>query len=138
VRTQESQLIDFAAQQDVTINSLDARGVYTTALTASDDVHGAPVLSRSAFRAGSMKSSENVMAELANGTGGTFFNNSNDLGAGFKRLTGMPEYVYLLELPLDNIKANGSYHRLKVKVDRSGVEVQARRGYILPKPAKKK
>ncbi|MEO6983215.1 MAG: VWA domain-containing protein, partial [Edaphobacter sp.] len=58
VQTQESQLIDFAAQQDVTINTLDARGVYTTALTASDDVHGAPVLSRSAFRAGSMKSDE--------------------------------------------------------------------------------
>lgn len=138
VLTQESQLIDFAAQENVTISALDARGVYLTALTASDDVHGAPVLSRSEFRAGSMKSVGNVMAELADGTGGTFFHNSNDLDAGFKGLTETPEYVYLLELPLDNIKPNGAYHRLKVKVDRSGVQVQARRGYILPKPAKKK
>ena len=136
VQTQESQLIDLAAQEDVTINAIDARGIYTTALTASDDVHGAPIQSRSEYRAGSMKSDENVMAELANGTGGTFFNNNNDLNAGFKGLTGMPEYVYLLELPLDNIKPNSSYHRLKVKVDRSGVQVQARRGYILPKPMK--
>jgi VWFA-related protein len=138
VLTQESQLIDLAAQEDVTISALDARGIYTTALTASDDVHGAPILSSSQFRAGSMKSVGNVMAELADGTGGNFFNNSNDLGAGFKGLTETPEYVYLLELPLDNIKPNGSYHRLKVKVDRRGVQVQARRGYILPKPAKKK
>ncbi|GGG76889.1 hypothetical protein GCM10011585_19860 [Edaphobacter dinghuensis] len=138
VLTQESQLIDFAAREDVTISALDARGIYITALTASDDVHNAPILSSMAFRAGSMKSSTNVMAELADGTGGNFFNNSNDLGAGFKGLTATPEYVYLLELPLDNIKPNGSYHRLKVKVDRSGVEVRARRGYILPKPAKSK
>ncbi|MDW5267100.1 MULTISPECIES: VWA domain-containing protein [Acidobacteriaceae] len=138
VLTQESQLIDFAAQEDVTISALDARGIYTTALTASDDVHGAPILSASEFRAGSMRSVGNVMAELADGTGGNFFNNSNDLDAGFKGLTATPEYVYLLELPLDNIKPNGSYHRLKVKVDRSGVQVHARRGYILPKPMKKK
>lgn len=138
VLTQESQLIDFAAQEDVTISALDARGIYTTGLTASDDVHGAPILSSSEFRAGSMRSVGNVMAELADGTGGNFFNNSNDLDAGFKGLTATPEYVYLLELPLDNIKPNGSYHRLKVKVDRSGVRVQARRGYIFPKPSKKK
>lgn len=138
VLTQESQLIDFAAQEDVTISALDARGIYTTALTASDDVHGAPILSSMEFHANSTKLSTNVMAELADGTGGTFFNTSNDLGAGFKGLTQTPEYVYLLELPLDNIKPNDSYHRLKVKVDRSGVQVQARRGYIVPKPAKKK
>lgn len=138
VLTQESQLIDFATREDVTISALDARGIYTTALTASDDVHGAPLLSSSQFRAGSMRSGGNVMAELADGTGGNFFNNSNDLGAGFKGLTETPEYVYLLELPLDHIKANGSYHRLKVKVDQSDVNVQARRGYILPKPRKNK
>ncbi len=85
-----------------------------------------------------MKATENVMAELADGTGGTFFNNSNDLDAGFKRLAETPHSAYLLELPLDNIKPNGAYHRLKVKVDRSDVQVQARRGYILHKPTKNK
>ena len=78
------------------------------------------------------------MGELADGTGGTFFHDNNDLDAGFKAITEEPEVVYTLELPLDGVQANGSYHRLKVKVGREGVEVQAQRGYFMPKPEKPK
>jgi VWFA-related protein len=137
-RTQESQLIDLAAQSNVTISALDARGLYTTSLTASEDVHAAPVATRSEFVAREKRAAENAMGELADGTGGTFFHNSNDLDAGFKALTEAPEVVYVLELSLDDVKANGSYHRLNVKVDREGVELQSRRGYFMPKPAKSK
>jgi len=94
------------------------------------------VATKGEFRAASMKAAENVMAELADGTGGIFFHNSNDLDAGFKALTEAPDVVYVLELSLDNVKPDGSYHRLKVKVDRDGMQVQARRGYVAPKPEK--
>jgi VWFA-related protein len=137
-RTQESQLIDLAAQSNVTISALDARGLYTTSLTASEDVHTAPVATRGEFVAREKRAAENAMGELADGTGGTFFHNSNDLDAGFKALTEAPEIVYVLELSLDGVKADGSYHRLNVKVDREGVELEARRGYFMPKPAKQK
>ena len=76
------------------------------------------------------------MSELANATGGTFLHTSNDLAAEFERLTEAPEVVYLIELSLDNIKPDGTLHRLKVKVDRPGLDIQARRGYYLPKPQK--
>jgi VWFA-related protein len=85
-----------------------------------------------------MNHTESVMAELADGTGGTYFHHNNDLNAGFKGLTAAPECVYLLELSLDGVKQNGSYHRLKVKVDREGAKLQARRGYFIPKPVKAK
>jgi VWFA-related protein len=137
-RTQESQLIDLAAQSNVTISALDARGLYTTSLTASEDVHTAPVATRGEFVAREKRAAENAMGELADGTGGTFFHNSNDLDAGFKALTEAPEIVYVLELSLDGVKADGSYHRLNVKVDREGVDLEARRGYFMPKPAKQK
>ena len=78
------------------------------------------------------------MAELADGTGGTYFHNSNDLEAGFQSLTVAPEYVYLLEISLENLKPDGTYHHLKVKVDRDGLKLQARRGYFAPAPEKKK
>lgn len=65
------------------------------------------------------------MADLAAATGGTFFQNSNDLEAGFKSVMKVPEYVYVLELSLDGVKPDGNYHRLKVKVNRTGVQVQA-------------
>jgi hypothetical protein len=44
-----------------------------------------------------------VMSELADGTGGAFFHNNNDLAAGFKSLTDAPEVVYVLELSLDGV-----------------------------------
>jgi hypothetical protein len=53
------------------------------------------------YRRGSMSLSEDVMAELADGTGGTYFHNSNDLEGGFERLTAAPECLYLLEFSLN-------------------------------------
>jgi hypothetical protein len=52
-------------------------------------------------------------------------------------LTTVPECVYLLQFSSDDAKPDGTYHHQKVKVDRDGVEVQARRGYFAPKPDKK-
>ena len=133
-----SQLMDLAAQSNVTINAIDARGLYTASMTASDDTRGRSPGQVEEYRRDSMRMAEEAMGELADGTGGRFFHNSNDLDAGFMAITEAPEAVYMLELPLDGVKANGSYHRLEVKVDREGMEVQARRGYFIPKPEKRK
>jgi hypothetical protein len=48
------------------------------------------------------------------------------------------EFTCLLELPLDGVKQDGSYHRLKVKVDRDGIQLQSRRGYYMAKTPKNK
>ncbi len=134
---EKSGVLDLAARSNVTISSLDARGLYTTNVDASDR-GGSSTLDlmtgqQSQYHSESMNLSEDVMAEFANGTGGTFFHNSNDLEGGFKNLTQVPECLYLLEISLDNVSADGGYHRLKVKVDRSGLKLEARRGYFAPK-----
>ena len=136
----ESHLLDLSAQSNVTISALDARGLYTTEIDASQHISGSGrvVQIRSDFHRNSATQAENVMAELADGTGGTFFHNSNDLDAGFRRLAEVPECIYLLELSLEDIKPNGSYHRLKIQVDREHVDVETRHGYFAPKPEKKK
>jgi VWFA-related protein len=77
------------------------------------------------------------MSELANGTGGTFFHNSNDLEGGFKSLAQAPEYVYLLEMSVDHVKSDGAFHRLKVKVARDNVKVQSRLAYVALQPSPK-
>ena len=137
-RAEESQIMDFAAQSDVTISALDARGLYTTEIDASERIKGSAqtVQLKSDYRRSSMFTNEAVMAELADGTGGTYFHNSNDLVGGFKRLAAAPEYLYLLEFSIKNVKQNGSYHRLKVEVDRDDLKVRARQGYFAPKPPK--
>jgi VWFA-related protein len=136
----ESQVIDLAAQSNVTVSALDARGVYTTSLAASEHIAGGPgvVQYQSEMKRSSMSSEENPLSEFANGTGGNFFHNSNDLDTGFKRLAEVAEYVYLVEISLDDAKPDGHYHRLKVSVDREGLQLQARQGYFMPKPDKKK
>jgi VWFA-related protein len=122
-------------QSNVTINALDARGLYTGVTDISE--RGAGQIIDSTHLA-AMTRAEDVMAELADGTGGALFHNNNDLVEGFKSLTDAPEVVYVLELSLDGVKPDGSYHRLKVKVDREGLQLQARRGYSAPKLEKNK
>ena len=83
-----------------------------------------------------MPLAEDVMAALANGTGGTYVHNTNDLESGLKDLTSPPEYLYLLKFHAKNLKRNGSYHSLRVTVSRDGVRLYARQGYFAAKPSK--
>ena len=138
--TLKSEVLDIAARANVVINALDARGLYTSNLDASQpgglDPRTASVEDQ--YRQFSMLADENVMAELADGTGGTFLHNNNNLEAGLSTLFAGPAYVYLLAYSTANMKPNGAYHDLKVKVNRPGVTIQARRGYVAPKPEKTK
>jgi VWFA-related protein len=131
-RTEESRLINLAAQSSVTINALDARGLYTTAITASENLGGRNPVQMMEYRENAMSGSGNAMGELAEATGGAFFHNNNDLAEGFRGLLEAPGTVYVLELPLEGMKEDGAWHRLSVKVDRGGTHIQARQGYFAP------
>ena len=131
VSARESQMINLAAQSNVTISTLSARGLYTTSQTAGNDFS-------SEYAIQDIGIAESSLSDLADGTGGTFIHNSNDLEAGFKSLAEAPETVYLLELSLDHVKSEVTFHRLKVKVNRDGLQLQARRGYLTPKLEKAK
>jgi VWFA-related protein len=132
-RLSESSLINLAAQSGVTIDALNASGLNTTSLQAEDNAKHirTPVL-MAQYREREMQAEDNALWNLADGTGGKFFHNSNDLAAGFKTLLQAPETVYLLELSLDDIKPNGAWHRLSIKTDRPGAHLQARQGYFAP------
>jgi VWFA-related protein len=137
---EESQLIDNAAISNVTISTLDARGLYTTEVNASD--RGATSTRtnqlKSEYLRSAMTRGENIMAELADGTGGTFVHNTNDLSRGLKALCSPPQYLYLLEFYSKDLKRDDTYHHLKVRVTREGLRVQARKGYFAAKTSKVK
>ena len=140
--SEKSQILDLAARSSVTISALDARGLYTTEIDATENgAHTMQALltgQESDYHRNTMTFAEDVMAELAEGTGGTYFHNNNDLKGGLQRLTAAPEYVYVLELSLPNAKMDSAYHPLRVKVNREGLVLQARRGYFAPQPPRKK
>ncbi len=146
VRTDVSRLLDAAAQGNVMISALDARGLYTDMLDVSErgklpsdqDPSGAIMRLKEQNRRDSLAFSGGVMDELASGTGGTYFHNSNDLEGGFGRVTRAPECLYLLEFSPQETQGDGAFHRLSVKVNRKGAKVRARQGYFAEKPAEAK
>jgi len=135
-----SDVINAAAQSNVTLNTLDARGLYVNGPQADQAARGftSPQMLQANTGYGRDLASANadVMAELADGTGGAFFQNSNDLVEGFRKLALPPEYLYLLEFTPQDTKNNGTVHRLKVKVDQDGLRVQSRLSYFAPKADK--
>ncbi len=138
-----SKLMDVAAQANVMISALDARGLYTNALDSGErgllpsDIDRSGNLSRlkEQNRRDSMTADGAIMDELASGTGGTYFHNSNDIEGGFQRVTMAPECMYLLEFSPKDAQPDGSFHRLSVKVNKKGAKVRARPGYFSEKRA---
>ncbi len=76
---------------------------------------------------------QQILYELAEGTGGFVIVNTNDLAGGLGKIAKeQVEYYSLGYTPTSS--AEGSCHTLKVKVDRSGTIVRARTGYCNVKP----
>jgi VWFA-related protein len=130
----KQEMMDLAVRSTVIINALDARGLWTDpALDISrQTVSTGGRMGLSSVTRESMRS--DILAELASGTGGSFFQNSNDYDEGFRRLGSAPEYVYMLGFTPQNLKNDGSFHALRVTVKPSvSLTLQARRGYYAPK-----
>jgi VWFA-related protein len=129
-RTEESDVFDRALRANVTINSIDMRGLFT--VIPGGDAGQSTYVDDSE----SVLRTADVLAELADGTGGTFFHNDNDLKKGLNLLAARPEYVYVLGFSPQDLKFDGAYHALKVTLRNSAnLTVQARRGYWAPKHA---
>jgi VWFA-related protein len=133
-----SEVIDSAARSNVTISTLDARGLYT--VDALPDVSAKPTgdLTLSGFHTSYRFQQESrqsdVLWSVANGTGGQGFANSNDLTAGFRRLVAAPETSYLIGFVPQNLKYDGRFHSLKVQLtSKEKYAIQARSGFYAPK-----
>jgi len=76
---------------------------------------------------------QQVLYELADGTGGFLIHDTNDLLSGMERIAKeQNEYYIIGYTPPDS--RDGSCHTIKVKVDRGGTIVRSRTGYCNIKP----
>ncbi len=71
-----------------------------------------------------------TMKELATNTGGQAFYNTNNMAQVMKAAVDNSNANYTLGFYPQNIRWDGKYHDLKVKVDQGGVDLQYRRGYF--------
>jgi VWFA-related protein len=129
----QEALIEHAVHAGVVINALDAKGLYTADLPPNGG-NGSALSAVYAVKLGARDkdASNDAMENLAAGTGGKFFRNSNDLAAGYGELTEVPEVSYLLGFSPP--APDGKFHNLKVQVPGGkGYSIQARKGYTSEK-----
>jgi VWFA-related protein len=138
-----SELVDSALRANVVLNALDARGLYidpsvpdasqrSVAATARADV----IAKKSQMLSYSARLESAGIETLALDSGGVFIHNTNDFDTGFRRVVALPDAYYVLAYSPQNLKLDGAFHSIKVKlVSHPGLTLQARRGYYAPRKA---
>jgi VWFA-related protein len=131
-------LIDRALRTQVVISSLNARGLYTQSplgdISQPNPTSPAVAVLRSQYQSESDFANDNILRDLSEGTGGTYYHNNNDLFAGFQRIATTPAFYYVLGFSPQNLKLDGGFHKLKVVVKNPPkLSIQARKGYYAPK-----
>jgi VWFA-related protein len=134
-------LIDRANRSNIVINTIDARGLYAPDLLGdiSDPAvdTGSTVGYKSSYRIQAQFAQSDILGQLADGTGGTFFQNRNDIDQGLRRAVAAPPLSYLLGFSPQNLKVDGRYHTLKVTLaSKQKFTLQARHGYYAPRTVK--
>ena len=132
--------IDRALRTQVVINSLDPQGL--AVLMREGDASNSSIMlpdpHATAARHHLDQQKEfvgaDVLAQVAEGTGGAFFHDNNDLNAGFDALAGHP-IEYVLAFAPKDIKLDGKFHEIKVTLveKQRGYSIRTRRGYFAVK-----
>ena len=135
-----SQMLDRATRASIVINTIDARGLYAPdvmgdiANPPNDGIRTAGY--KATYRVVAQSAQDIVMAELADGTGGTFDHNRNDVDEAMREAGAAPEVSYVLGFSPQNLKFDGRFHTLKVGLTtKEKFSVQARHGYFAPRSA---
>jgi VWFA-related protein len=134
-------LIDRANRSNIVINTIDARGLYTPDLQGDIGARtqDSPITTgyKSSYRIQAQFAQSEILGDLADGTGGTFFHNRNDIDLGLQRAVAAPPLSYVLGFSPQNLKVDGHYHILKVTLaSKQKFTIQARHGYYAPRLVK--
>jgi VWFA-related protein len=130
---ESSEMIDRATRANIVINTIDARGLYVSSFydPSNHMVNPSPV--RESFTTQEERVQDEVLGELADGTGGLFIHNRNDIDQGLLEAAADPEVAYVLGFAPQNMKPDGKYHHLKVTLtNKEKYTLQARHGYFAP------
>jgi VWFA-related protein len=134
-RPQLNRITDQALRSQVVVSSLDPAGLVVGMREADASQVAIPTGAVGGAAHSLDKQQEmltrGVLAEIAEGTGGEFFHNNNDVGSGFATLLGSPTYYTLTFVPTE-LKQDGKFHALRVTLahEHTDLKVQARSGYF--------
>jgi hypothetical protein len=133
------KLIDRALRANVVINTLDARGLYAEPPGGDlSELAAPPEVERKIedMRHTGMATDSDPLNEIAEATGGVFVENTNDMEGGIAKISALQAPAYVLGFSPENLRSNGRFHSLQVKITGSrNLAIQARRGYFAPATA---
>ncbi len=131
------RLTDLANRASVVVYTMDARGLPTLSLTAADNTSGRrpqQVDRALSNRRKDYFESQDGLNYLAQQTGGFFVHDNNDLASGIRRVINDQRGYYLIgyrpqQSTFDVATGRRRFHRVEVKVKRSGARVRSRTGF---------
>jgi VWFA-related protein len=106
------------ADANIAVYPVDARGLIGPNMTPR--LRGSLAPRRAEF---------DTMLDFAEGTGGRALYNTNDIAGSIRKSIDDSRVSYLLGYYPSNDQWDGAFRELKVKVDRPGMDVRARKGY---------
>jgi VWFA-related protein len=138
----QDEIIQLALRRQVTINALEARGLYTEGpglppdeVSELEQIPEAMYHFQETSKLSQEFEEESAMSNLAQSTGGLLFHNNNDLTLGFYRLGLTAATTYELSFAPQDLSHDGKFHKLKVEVTPDQhYTIEARRGYFDPSP----
>jgi VWFA-related protein len=138
LQSEASEMVDRATRSNIVINTIDARGLYTPDVMGdiADPSTGSIQTAgyKASYRVAAQFAQQEVMAQLADGTGGKFFHNRNDVDEAMREAGAAPASSYLLGFSPQNLKIDGRFHTLKVALSsKEKFDIQARHGYFAPR-----
>lgn len=130
------EAIAAATRGNVSVYAVDPRGLTTlgddlieTGSLPQDTSLGLGVQSSQA----ELRIAQDSLRVLADETGGFAVLNQNDFSSGFDRMVQENSSYYVLGYYPANDRRDGKYRKLEVRVNRPGLQVRSRKGYVAPR-----
>ncbi len=131
MQTEFDQVVRLASKSNVTMYTLDSRGLYTQSAFDASNGGGAAQVSPAVLSIMDRAASDDqsTLAEIADATGGTAFRNNNDILGGLERAFADGREYYMLAYIPSNPNMDGKFRAITVRVRGHNVAARAKRGY---------
>lgn len=118
-------IAETANRNNTAIYSLDPRGLAVGEYDMADNID-----QRISFD--SLRQSQDTLRVLADNTDGRAIINRNDLDSGLRQIVRDTSSYYLVGYNSSLTTPDGKFHKIEVKLKRSGLQVRSRKGYWAP------
>ena len=113
-------------RHNITVYTINTRGTESPLPDGATERNRKPILEDANY----LDDTQEIMAEIADGTGGLYFENSLNFRHGFDLILGDLDHQYMLCYKAPPHKEPNEFHKIKVESKKSGVKLRHRSGYL--------